>query len=326
MQSTEAEISLSGIARNAEEVCRAAGRPLIAVVKDDGYGHGAARVAHTLSSLAAMFAVATVEEGARLRVSGVDVPILVLTPALTADEAVRAVRYGLLLSLSSADALDLVIRAGVPAEAHLAVNTGMNRYGFPPQGAGAACLAAKRAGIRVTGIYSHLYLPEDGAARAEQLALFARACAQAREVFPQITSHFSATGGLVAGEDGADMVRVGLALYGYQPSYGTLSLSPAMRVYATVSQGSLTPVGGGAGYRRAERAYPSLHTLRYGYGDGFVRTGGVCMDACIEEGEGRFGERRLLFSDARVYAERHGLSVYEVLVRTGRGAVRRYIP
>ncbi len=324
MQSTEAEILLDRLKGNAEEVLRRAKKPLVAVVKDDGYGHGAAKVSHALSPLAAMFAVATADEGARLRIAGVDAPVLVLAPILTADEGARARNYGLTLSVTSEEALRLVLKSGV-REAHLAVNTGMNRYGFPPKRAGEACRAAKEGGLNITGVYSHLYLPEDGGAREEQLALFRLACARVKEVFPEAKSHLSATGGLLCGEDGADMVRVGLALYGYQPPYGTLALAPAMRVYATVSQGSAPPVGGGAGYGRAKKRYSVLHTLRCGYGDGFVRTGGdICMDACVEEGEARFGERRPVFSDARAYAEEHGVSVYEVLVRAGRGAVKTY--
>lgn len=322
-----ATISLRAIRENARAVCAAAGAPLIAVVKDDAYGHGAAEVAHALTGIASSFAVSTVDEGAALRISGVREGVLVLTPPLSVEEVVRGSEYGLTLSVTSRAVLALIKRAGCRPQCELAVNTGMNRYGVRPSLVGAACREALRAGICMTGVYSHLYLAEDGAARAQQAERFLQAVHAAREVFPQLAAHLSGTGGAIAG-DAFDGVRAGIALYGYLPAgfEGRLSLHRAAKVYATVSH-SCRRVGEGAGYARAacERTF---HTLRMGYGDGFFRcTNGrpLCMDACVLAGRAKIGRRKLILSDFSAYAREQGTSVYEALVKLLKGTVKVYV-
>lgn len=332
MQSTLAVISLGAIRANARAVMKAADAPLIAVVKDDAYGHGALKTAHALSDMVCAFAVSTVDEGAQLVHGGVQKDILVLTPPLTAEEAKRAKALGLILTLSSVPALRLATRAGRGVRAHLAVNTGMNRYGFPPDEAEAACRAAKRAGVCVEGVFSHLYEPSlAGALHAQEYA-FEEACARAKRVFPRLFCHLSATGGVAYGGKSYGAVRVGLALYGYAPKAAPvrLAVKPAMKIYAAVAQ-SGTPFGGGVGYAAARKRYAALHTLRAGYGDGFFREGGLgaegklCMDACVREGELPFGKRVCVLADAEAYAREHGTTAYEVLVNAGRRAEKRYV-
>lgn len=331
MQNTLAVVSLTDIVRNAHALRTFAGVPLIAVVKDDAYGHGAVAVAHALRGAAQMFAVATVDEGAELVSAGVGENILVLTPPLCRQDAARAAAYGLVQTLSSVRSLRFMLRAGLPVRAHIAVNTGMNRYGFAPYEVAAACRAAKEGGISVEGVFSHYYAPDDVAARCAQTRAFCAACEDVCAVFPSAMRHLSATGGLAAGGDRCDAVRAGLGLYGYLPEKCRgVRLRPAMKVYATVVQSGV-PYGGGAGYARAPRRFRALHTLRLGYGDGFFRAGApwavgaLCMDACVCEGEAPVGRRVCVMDDARIYAERHGTSPYEVLVRVGRGAEKRYV-
>lgn len=335
MQNILAVISLDRIRKNASKIKAAAGAPLIAVVKDDAYGHGAERVAHALAGIASAFAVSTVDEGAALRVGGISDDILTLTPPLCEEEVVRAAGYSLDVSITSLAVLHIVERAvqrhGFRISAHLAVNTGMNRYGFRPERVREACARAKAAGIGIKGIYSHFYLPQDARARQEQIALFEGACTAAREYFPACVRHISATGGLLAGER-FDAVRAGISLYGYLPGgfENTLKLQPAMKLYAAAAQ-SGTALGGGIGYQKAERTYRKIHTLRLGYGDGFSRTGGgicvgnLCMDACVCEGGARVGKRKLIVKNVSDYAERIGTTEYEVLVNIARKAVKTYV-
>ncbi len=330
MQELLAVVSLNTIRRNAACVRAAARRPLIAVVKDDAYGHGAVRVAHALDKAASAFAVATVAEGAALRVAGVSKDILVLTPPLCREEALRLLAYGLIASVSSARSLALCAQSGV-ARAHLAVNTGMNRYGVRPDRVRAMCRMAAGEGVTFEGIYSHLYAPRDGGALAEQKKLFAVACERLEAFFPGAVCHLPATGGVLAGVR-TDAVRAGLSLYGYLPEgwEGALPVRPAMRVYATVAE-CRRAVGSGAGYARAPHALGQVHTLRLGYGDGFFRAGGLgavgklCMDACVREGAARAGRRCAVLTDAARYAAEHGTSVYEVLVNVTKRAEMKYL-
>lgn len=336
MQKICAEISLKTIAHNAMLIQRRAGVPLIAVVKDDAYGHGAEAVAHALEETAAMFAVSTVEEGEALRIAGISKEILLFTPLLSEEEVLRAAAYSLTPTLSSAAGFGLFVRTAekyaLPRRVQLAFNTGMNRYGFRPGRTAAVMRRAKACGLKVEGVYSHLYLPEDEAAREEQYRLFCEVRGAARRFYPEANFHLSATGGILAGRKYAfDMVRSGIALYGYLPSgfENALKVKPAMKVFATVSRrGSFT--GGGIGYGKADSRFGTLNTLAVGYGAGFFREGGLgvgklCMDACVREGDIPFGRRVCILSDAAEYAAQHGTTAYEALVRIGSAAEKKYI-
>lgn len=325
MQSVVAVVDLAAVRHNARLLSRIAKRPYFAVVKDDGYGHGGAEIAHALSGSASAFAVATVREGAALRTAGISGPILVLTPPLSAEEVLRMAAYGLTASVGSLGTLGLV--AGKGLRAHIAVNTGMNRYGVVPAEAGTLARAAVGK-AEIAGVYSHLYSPEDASVRARQTAEFARAAEEVRKVFPAAVRHLSATGGVLAGAD-FDAVRLGIGLYGYVPDgFADPGLCPAMRVYATVAD-TRRAFGNGAGYNLTEGTEGDLHTLRLGYGDGFFRESGpcigkLCMDACVGRGKKQIGARVLVLADAAEYAALHHTTAYEVLVSVGSKAERRY--
>ena len=267
---------------------------MIAVVKDDAYGHGAEAVVQVLSDDALLFAVSSVGEGARLRAAGIGKDILVLTPLLSDEDALRAGYYDLIAAAASAESLALA--AGL--RAHLVLNTGMNRYGFSPQTIEWACRRARALGVRVEGVFSHFYDAADAEARREQTRAFSEGCAVVRRFFPEALRHLCATGGILAGGEMFDAVRPGLGLYGYAPP---------------------RPYGGGAGYAAAPRAFSALHTLCAGYGDGFFRAGGLdavgklCMDACVREGRLPFGKKVCVLDDAAGYAAQHGTTAYEVL-------------
>lgn len=338
MQNTIALVSLSAIRRNAVRLLRAAGgTPLIAVVKDDAYGHGAVQVALAIEDMVAAFAVCNVAEGAALRLGGVTRDILVLLPPVTEEEAARAALYGFVVTVSSPYSARLLCRAarqrGVSFRAHLAVNTGMNRIGFRPERVATACRRLEGSPVCIEGIFSHFYAAEDASAREAQTALFRRACADAGRVYPHLIRHLAATGGILAGAGlQFDAVRPGIGLYGYLPVpfQGALPLFPAMKVYAPVVQsGKFT--GGGIGYARATRAYGSVSAVRAGYGDGLFRRGlfgaegNLCMDAHVREGGLRAGRYVCVLDDAAAYAEAHGTIAYEVLCRVGEAAERRYV-
>lgn len=337
MQNNVARISLKRIRENAEEVKKAAGAsPLIAVVKDDGYGHGGERVALALQGIASSFAVATVDEGAALRIAGVSEEILVLTPPLCEEEVLRGVHYSLTLTLSSFAVLNVIARAmktyRVSVWAHIAVNTGMNRYGFRPDAVKRACVRAQEKGISVTGVYSHFYAPENAQAREKQTEIFSECSQTVKSYFPFAVRHLSATGGILAGEKYRfDAVRCGIALYGYLPEgfEGTLPVKPAMKVYTHVAQ-SGTFTGGGVGYASAEKSYRNLQTVRLGYGDGLFREGAersvgkLCMDAYVREGRNALGRKLLAVKDIGAYAKSHGTIAYEVLCNLARKAEKIY--
>ena len=325
MQNTLAVISLRRIRENAIFIKRAAGTPLIAVVKDDGYGHGAERVALALSGVADMFAVATVDEGAALRCAGVEEDILILTPPLNCEEVLRISAYNMIAPLTSFFVLKTAIAAveefSIPLRVHIAVNTGMNRYGFLPNRINEVLKKSTR--FSVEGVYSHLYMPASKERLKEQLALFVGAVSAVKAVYPSAKSHLAATGGILAGVQ-ADMARAGISLYGYSSEGGPLEgVKPAMKVYATRAHNGKT-LGDGFGYRLNQEAAERAHTLRLGYGDGFFRAGELCMDATVLSGSGAAGRRKLVLKDAAAYALQNHTTEYEVLVNVTKRAERKY--
>ncbi len=346
MQENIAVISLKNIAHNFS-VFRALlskGARLYAVVKADAYGHGAERVAERLEGAADGFVVTSVREGIALRIGGVRGEILVLTPPLGEDDVFFGMAHGLTFTVCSFASLRVLAAAaekfGRTAEAHVKINTGMNRLGL--SGAPLRRLfseLAERQSVRVKGVYSHLYAPADEEASERQRALFRDAAAAARDRFGDIVCHLSATGGILRGEayhfGGA---RLGIGMYGYLPEgfrseAEWLGLRPAMRLYTHVLQ-SRRFAGGGVGYQRAPREYGFLTTCRLGYADGFLRAGGggrlraignLCMDGCVREGRAVYGCRRAVFFSADAVAREAGTIPYEVLCAAARRAVREYV-
>ncbi len=330
MQNVLAVVDLRRLRRNAALIKSYAKRPLIAVVKDDAYGHGAIRIAHALSDMVWAFAVATVDEGMELRTAGIQNDILVLTPPTTHSEVIRMLFHDLTATLSSTRFFHL-LRGLEGVRAHIAVNTGMNRYGVRPSQLSQLLNAACLHKVRIEGVYSHLFAPSETDALAGQSAIFVSACERVKRYFPHAVCHLSATGGMLKGAC-FDAVRAGISLYGYLPEgfENSLSVRPVMKLYATAVE-SRRRVGSGAGYNFAPENATHFHTLRVGYGDGFFREGGLgsvgnlCMDACVREGKAKAGRRVLILKDAAAYAKEHRTTAYEVLVRIGARAEKKYI-
>src|SRR3712207_3775886 len=141
----------------------------MAVVKADAYGHGAVPVSRAaLEAGADALAVVTVEEGAELRRAGVTAPILVFTD-LPCDRLLVAEEYRLAVTAHSlASARRIAARPGL--EAHLKVNTGMNRWGVEPREVGEA---RKVLGSQLSGVYTHLASADsDEGATRRQLSTF----------------------------------------------------------------------------------------------------------------------------------------------------------
>ena len=322
MQKTLSVIDLSAIRNNAKRIRQLSeGKLFYAVVKADAYGHGAAEVAAEIEDIADGFCVAIVDEGAELRNSGITKPILVLAPPLDFEDVERARFYDLTLSVGDMDSA----RLGKGCRVHIAVNTGMNRYG---------CTLSQLAEIvravgkeNVYGVYSHLYAAEDDAASARQLEIFKRAEELVKRFQPEASAHLSASGGLLRGGDFlCDGVRAGIMLYGYAPKgFKCTGLKKALKVYARLAQ-KVDFIGGGVGYNRAERRYKKLYTYRLGYADGFSRTVSLgektlCMDAFI--GCGALDYMPVM-TDADEYAARCGTISYEVLCSVTRRSLRIY--
>ena len=261
---------------------RAPGSEIIGVVKANAYGHGDVTVSETLVGAGVeRLAVATVDEGVRLRRAGISVPILVLWgigPAeagILAAEALEPIVY----DERSLDLLESTA-GGERLGVHLKVDTGLGRQGATPEDAVAlAARIARSRRLALAGTMSHLAVPgEDDAYTEVQLLRFARMLDTMRSagIDPGLV-HVSATGGVLAGAAGvASAIRPGLGLYGLVPRWASdmgAGLRPAMSVKALPLRLFDLPAGEAIGYGLRFRAGSAtrIATLGIGYGDGWPR-------------------------------------------------------
>src|SRR4051812_23260551 len=135
----------------------AAPAQVCAVVKADGYGHGAVEVARTaVDAGASWLAVALPEEGAVLRAAGVDTPILLLSEPESWEEVVAAGLTPTVYSPEGIASLALAVGAGGPTGVHLKIDTGMHRVGAPPTAAVArASQIAASGALRLDAVWTH---------------------------------------------------------------------------------------------------------------------------------------------------------------------------
>jgi len=284
---TRVEIDLAAIIGNARTVRALTRTDVFAVVKADGYGHGAIAVARALSAAraAAGFAVSLVEEGVVLRDAGVTAPVLVMGPSQHGGED-DMVMAGLTPVIGSAEDLALLAavarRRGRSIEAHLKVDTGMGRLGLPPGDAPQLVVEAAHTGVAIVGLMTHFACadtddPGDpGSLTREQLRRFAeidRAVTAAGAPL-QVRHAANSSGALMFREARLGLVRTGIAIYGNGrwPADDTAHQS-AMRLVTEVAQirdiAEGTSVGYGAQWRAARPSRVAV--LPLGYADGLPR-------------------------------------------------------
>lgn len=289
-----AEISAGAIAHNVRVLREVVGDvALCAVVKANGYGHGAPLAARAaLEGGADWLAVAIVDEGIELRAAGVSAPILLLAeiPPETLDDALANSLTVTVASSEGARALVEVARSlGGRHRAHLKVDTGMHRMGVAPEEVDAVVdRLAGCAQIDLEGIYTHFSVA-DGASEAdrlftrEQIARFEAVLERlrARGAAPRLVHSANSAAALGYPAARYDMVRVGLALYGYLPdawlgeelSARGLALRPALSLRARVVARRRVEAGSRPSYgrRRAVASAAGIATVPFGYADGYPR-------------------------------------------------------
>jgi alanine racemase len=293
-----AEVDLGAVRRNAAILKGLVGpSSLCAVVKADGYGHGAVPVARAaLAGGATWLAVALVEEGVELRQAGIDAPILVLSePPLRA--MAETLHHQLVPTIYSLGGVEALGKAAVgsggpgPVDVHLKVDTGMHRVGADAdQAVALADRVAATDGLRLGAVWTHLAVAdggqdEDRAFTTTQLyrfglALDSLAAAGHR---PPMTHVANSAGSIAFPAARRDMVRCGIALYGLCPTpalddelasaTGGDRLEPVLSLRAEVSYVRSLDAGERPSYGRrrplAERS--TVATVPLGYADGVPR-------------------------------------------------------
>lgn len=281
-----AEIDLDAITGNIEAIRRRVAPSAVwAVVKANGYGHGAVDVARAaIAGGAEGLCVALVAEGIELREAGIDAPILLLSeqPPHTAAHIVEYRLTPTVYTLDSIDALAAAGGTGLPV--HLKIDTGMQRVGARPGEAAAlaAAIADHSPQLRLAGIYTHLAVADDPSDdfTAEQLALFDEVLASLPPdtLEDGLAIHAAnSAAALACPAARRSFVRAGIAIYGISPGPGvdhlTGDLRPAMTVRTMVSHVKRVPLGSRVSYGLRHRFTrdTTLATVPVGYADGVPR-------------------------------------------------------
>jgi alanine racemase len=296
-----AEIDLGAIAHNVRELRRRTDPQarVMAVVKANGYGHGAVEVARTaLASGAEWLGVARLSEAIALREAGCGAPILVFGYTPPAD-AGRLLDFDLRQSVCSLDAARAYSEAAAirsrRIRVHLKVDTGMGRLGMVPADLSGqdprhavgeafireATAIARLPGISAEGIFTHFAAADsaDLSSAKRQLTLFMEVVSALKSSGLEFELRHSANSAAVIAipESHLDLVRPGIALYGLRPSEEIdligISLKPAMALKTRIIHLKSVPAGTAISYGMTYRT-PSatvIATVPAGYADGYRR-------------------------------------------------------
>jgi alanine racemase len=289
------EIDTAAIARNVRtlKALTKSGTRFMAVVKGDGYGHGALASAQAaLAGGADRIGVATLEEAASLRSAGVIVPLHVLSEppssgaGLVVEQAIvpTVTSWEFAVALSRAATL-----AGMTVRYHLKIDSGMNRIGVRAEEAHDMVVRLKELpGLEMEGVFTHFAtadVPGDWEFE-RQVERFGRAIEKMRTegIRPPIVHAANSAATILHPETHFDMVRCGIAIYGLHPApstYGAIDLQPAMAVKARVSFVKRIGLGEGVSYGLTYQASAptTIATVPMGYADGMHRaaSNGMCV-------------------------------------------------
>jgi alanine racemase len=366
---TRAEIHLDRLVHNIRAVRRQIGPSVefMAIVKADAYGHGAVMIAKTaIQNGVDRLAVYTLAEAIALRRAGIEAPIVALGP-FDVTEAGACVAFSIrptLTSLSVATALShSAMQASKTVPYYIEVDTGLTRYGLPIDEVLPFVQALSALpGLQPEGLFTHFARADERAKEPtwQQFRLFERVRQQLADHGFRFPLCHVANSAATIDLPGMylDMVRIGIALYGYYPSADvsrTVPLSPIMAIGSRLARVRRVPTGTTVSYGvdfRTER--PSVIGLvPFGYADGMPRNvqgkgfvlvrgqrapivGRIAMDQFmvdltdltdVQEGDevvilGRSGDEEISADDLAAWA---GTISYEVLTRISPRVPRLYI-
>ena len=278
------EVHAPNLAHNVGEVSRAAGkRPILAVIKNNGYGLGVATVARLLEPLPeiAGFAVVKLEEAITLRDRGLKKPVLLMGPFTTGELGALVAKdiTPMVYTPIGADLDKAAASIARPLDIHVCVDTGIGRVGVPyTEAAPLVRDLAARKNVRIAGVM--MTFTEDQAFDQEQLQRFTTLSGELTAGGVALGRRHAASSYTFFQHDNAwlDMVRPGMVLYGVYPdpkfrAGAKLALRPAVALRARVAYVKKLAAGTSAGYERAYVAKTDtwVATLPVGHTDGWPR-------------------------------------------------------
>lgn len=311
------EIDVTALAHNINEVRKiiAPETKIMAIVKADGYGHGAPMVSKVfLENGASYLGVSTVQEACQLSEAGITAPILILTHTVQ-EQIETVITHSFRQTISTWDQAVILSRKATRlskrAVIHIKLDTGMGRLGFLPLTESLKIIEniSSLPGLFIEGIFTHFSSADcpDKTYTEYQWCNFSKFISQLEEKKLSFPLKHAANSAAIIDhpQTHSDMVRAGIMLYGLQPSPATnkeekINLWPAITLKAKVSYVKEVGPGESLSYGRT---YITTHrqriaTLPIGYADGLSRllsnkikflihgqhvpvVGQICMDQCL---------------------------------------------
>lgn len=281
----KAEVNLANIHHNLENIRRKVknNTKIMAVVKADGYGHGAVEVSRAIDDLTDSYAVAIYEEGIELRKSGVKKPILLL--GYTSPTAYKIIlKYDMIATIFTFESAHLLNEAakemGKTALIHIAVDTGMSRIGFMPENNSIEDIVKinQLSNVKIEGVFTHFAKADclDKAFAIEQRRRFDKFYEDIKLAGVEIPiRHLSNSAAVMEMDCNYEMVRCGIITYGLYPSgevnKSNLELYPAMELKTHISNIKKLPSNTGIGYGSTfiTKEPSVIATCPVGYADGY---------------------------------------------------------
>ena len=282
MRPTSCTIDLDAIESNVRNLAAlVAPTPVCAVVKANAYGHGAVQSARAaIAGGATWLAVALVEEGVELRAGGITVPILVLSEPPPNAMAI-AIAHDLTTTVYSDAGIEAIAdaarTAGIVADVHLGVDSGMRRVGVELDEIGSFGAKVSASGhLNLAAVWTHCPVADEpnNPFTADQLERFGEAVAHQ---VPGLALHVANSAASITGQGSLAgeplMVRLGISIYGINPDEalaGMVDLSPALTLHSEVSFVKSIRAGEAVGYghRWTALSDTTIATVPIGYADG----------------------------------------------------------
>lgn len=282
-----AEISLDAIKHNMAEIKEHVGNDtkVMAIIKADGYGHGAVAVAKAIDAMADYYGVAILEEAIELRKNGIDKPLLILgytSPRQYADLVLHNVTQTIFDFETAKKLSETAYSLNMTANIHIAIDTGMNRIGFKAEKESLNTIKQiySLPNIFIEGIFTHFATADekDKTFANEQYKRFKSFADYLEENGVTIPiKHICNSAGIIDFDYKLDMVRAGIILYGLYPSEdvdkNAIALKPAMKLKTHVIFVKEVEAGHGISYglTYVTDRKTRIATLPVGYADGYPR-------------------------------------------------------
>ncbi len=357
------EINLSAALHNLNAIRSVLprGMKIMAMVKAFAYGSGTYEMAKLIKNRVDYLAVAYADEGLALRQNGIQTPIMVMNPEFETFDVILQYRLEpVIFSLSQLKALSefLSLRKVQTLQVHIELDTGMHRLGYTDQDIDELCDILKQVkAIRVASIFSHLSASDEQQYDDFTLKQFERLKNQAAKIEQAVgytcLKHISNTAAsLRFSQEGLDMIRLGIGLYGIDPTgmYPKL-LEPVFTFKTIISQIKQIDANESVGYARKAISdhRRRIAILALGYADGLNRqlsngvggcyirgkwapiTGNICMDMCmvdVTDIECEEGDEAIIFGkdiSIESVAEKLGTIPYEILTSISQRVKRVYV-